>query len=46
MDDFEEETLKKNPSNRKLISYFTEFRLDFNLNNIVRKLCTSMINAF
>ena len=32
-------TLKKNPSNRKPISYSTEFRLDINLNNFVRKLC-------
>ena len=32
-------TLKKNPSNRKSISYSTEFRLDINLNNFVRKLC-------
>ena len=31
-------TLKKNPSNRKQISYSTEFRLDINLNNFVRKL--------
>ena len=31
--------LKKNPSNRKPISYSTEFRLDINLNNFVRKLC-------
>jgi hypothetical protein len=30
-------TLKKNPSNRKQISYSTEFRLDINLNNFVRK---------
>ena len=37
--------LKKNPSNRKPISYFTEFRLDINLNNFVRKLCAAMINA-
>ena len=28
-------TLKKNPSNRKPISYSTEFRLDINLNNLV-----------
>ena len=41
MNDFEEETLKKNPSNRKPISYFTEFRLDINLNNIVRKFCAA-----
>ena len=26
--------LKKNPSNRKPISYSTEFRLDINLNNL------------
>ena len=39
-------TLKKNPSNRKPISYSTEFRLDINQNNFVRKLCTAMINAF
>ena len=32
-------TLKKNPSNRKPISYSTEFRLDNNLNNCVGKLC-------
>ena len=37
-------TLKKNPSNRKPISYSTEFRLDINLNNFVRKLCPAMIN--
>ena len=32
-------TLKKNPSNRKpsKISYSTEFSLDINLNNFVRK---------
>ena len=30
-------TLKKNPSNRKPISYSTEFRLEINLNNFVRK---------
>ena len=46
MDDFEEENTKKNPSNRKPISYFTEFRLDINLNNFVRKLCAAMINEF
>ena len=41
-------TLKKNPSNRKPISYSTEFRvrLDINLNNFVRKLCPAMINVF
>ena len=39
-------TLKKNLSNRKPISYSTEFRLDINLNNFVRKLCPAMINAF
>ena len=38
--------LKKNPSNRKPISYSTEFRLDINLNNFERKLCPAMINAF
>ena len=38
--------IKKNPSNRKPISYCTEFRLDINLNNFVRKLCPAMINAF
>ena len=38
MGDYEEETLKKNSSNRKQISYSTEFRLDINLNNFVRKL--------
>ena len=31
-------TLKKNSSKRKPISYSTEFRLDINLNNFVRKL--------
>ena len=41
MDDFEEETLKKNPSKQKPISYSTEFRLDNNLNKFV-----GMINAF
>ena len=30
-------TLKKNHSNRKPISYSTEFMLDINLNNFVRK---------
>ena len=39
-------TLKKNPSNRKPIFYSTEFRLDINLNNFVRKFCPAMINAF
>ena len=39
-------TLKKNPFNQKTISYYTEFRLDINLNNFVRKLCAAMINAF
>ena len=38
-------TLKKNPSNRKPISYSTEFRMDINLNNFVRKLCPAMING-
>ena len=38
-------TLKKIPSNRKPISYSTEFRLDINLNNFVRKLCPAMINV-
>ena len=38
--------IKKNPSNRKPISYSTEFRLDINLNNFIRKLCPAMINAF
>ena len=38
--------LKKNPSNRKPISYSTEFRLDINLNNFEGKLCAAMINAF
>ena len=38
MDDFEEKTLKKNPSYRKPISYSTEFRLNNNLNNFVEKL--------
>ena len=46
MTDFEEETLKKNSSNRKPISYSTEFRLDINLNNYVVKLCPAMIIAF
>ena len=32
-------TLKKNLSNRKPISYSTEFRLDINLNNVLGKLC-------
>ena len=44
MDD-EEENTKKNSSNRKPISYSTEFRLDINLNNFVRKLCPAMINV-
>ena len=38
--------LKKNPSNKKPISYFTEFRLDINLTNFVRKLCAAVINEF
>ena len=39
--------LKKNPSNRKPISYSTEFRLDINLNNFEGKeSCAAMINAF
>ena len=33
----EKKTLKKNPSNRKPIPYSTEFRLDINLNNFVRR---------
>ena len=37
MDD-EEENTKKNSSNRKPISYSTEFRLDINLTYFVRKL--------
>ena len=37
MDD-EEENTEMNPSSRKPISYSTEFRLDINLNNFVRKL--------
>ena len=37
---------KKNPSNRKPISYSTEFRLDINLNNFVRKFYAAMMNAF
>ena len=45
MDD-EEENTKKNPYNRKPIAYSTEFRLDINLNNFVRKLWPAMINAF
>ena len=45
MDD-EEEKIEKESSNRKPISYSTEFRLDINLNNFVRKLCPAMINAF
>ena len=43
MDDEELKTLKKNSSNRKPISYSTEFRLDINLNNFVI-LCPAMIN--
>ena len=43
---WKKKTLKKNPSNRKLISYSTEFRLDINMNNFVRKLCPALINAF
>ena len=39
-------TLKKNSSNRKPISYSTEFRLDITLNNFVGKLCPAMINVF
>ena len=39
-------TPKKNSSNRKLISLSTEFRLDINLKNLVRKLCSAMINVF
>ena len=39
-------TMKKNPSNRKPISYSTEFRLDINLNDVVGKLCAAMMNAF
>ena len=39
-------TLKKNPSNRKPISYSTEFRLGIYLNNVIGKLCAAMINAF
>ena len=39
-------TQKKNSSNRKPISYATEFWLDINLNNFVRKLCPAMINVF
>ena len=46
MDDLKKKTLKKNPSNRKPISYCTEFRLDINLNNAVGKFCAAMINAF
>ena len=38
MDDFEEENTEKESFNRKPISYSTEFRLDINLNNFVRKL--------
>ena len=45
MDD-EEDNTGKNSSNRKPISYSTEFRLDINLNNFVRKLCPAMINVF
>ena len=37
--------LKKNPSNRKPISYSTDFRLDINLNNFIEKLCTAMKNV-
>ena len=39
-------TPKRNSSNRNPISYSTEFRLDINLNNFVRKLCPTMINVF
>ena len=39
-------TPKKNSSNRKPISCSTEFRLDINLNNFVRKLCPAMVNVF
>ena len=39
-------TLKKNPSNRKPISYSTQFRLDIKLNKFVRKFYPAMINAF
>ena len=47
MDDFEEKkTIQKNPSNPKPNSYFTEFRLNINLNNFVGKLCAAIINAF
>ena len=42
MDDFEEENTEQDPSNRKPISYSTEFRLDINLNNFVIKLCPAM----
>ena len=45
MDD-EEENTEKNSSNRKPISYSTEFRQDINLNTFVRKLCPAMINVF
>ena len=44
MDDEEEKT-EKNPSDRKPISYSTEFMLDINLNNFVGKLCPAMKNA-
>ena len=43
MDD-EEENTEKNSSNRKPISYLTEFRLDINLNNFVRKLCSAKMS--
>ena len=43
MDD-EEENTEKNSSNRKPISYLTEFRLDINLNNFVRKLCPAKMS--
>ena len=42
---FKKKTLKKNPSNRKPISYSTDFRLDINLNNFEGKLCAAMING-
>ena len=38
-------TQKNSSSHRKPISYSTEFRLDINLNNFVRKLCPAMKNV-
>ena len=38
-------TLKNNTSNRKLISHSNYFRLKFNLNIFVGKLCAVMMNT-